>query len=226
MTNGSWVAMSTLVGLVATSAAHADFTTIDADPYALGTDVSNVFDGVTLSHVTFANGGYQSTAAYTSGCAVATPNPFCNALGLATFAWQTATGTFSRNWTVDSMTTVEYCLQHPEYSRCASVPQHILELSFDTDTDFIQFDSTYGNDWPTVLAFDAAGNIVTVTNQVTILQTYSASVLYGHQIVTVSSATANIKRLWIAGSGGGYSTVNVVSFKRPATTCPIEEPSQ
>ena len=64
MTNGSsWVAASALVGLMATSAALADFTTIDADPYAPGTDVSNVFDGVTLSHVTWANGGYPFTPA-------------------------------------------------------------------------------------------------------------------------------------------------------------------
>ena len=213
MTNGSWIAVSALVGLMTTSAAQADFTTIDADPYAPGADVSNVFDGVTLSHVTFTSGAYQSTAAYSSSCGTA-PSPFCNALGLAAFAWQTPTGTFNRNWTVDSIATVETCLQNPAYSRCSSVPQHILELSFDADTDFIQFDSTYTNDWPDVLAFDAAGNVVTVTKQVTILQTYTAGVLYGHQVLTVSSASANISRVWIAGSGGGNSTVNVVSFKR------------
>jgi hypothetical protein len=212
MTNGSWIAVSALVGLMATSAAQADVTTIDADPYTSGTDVSTVFDGVTLAHVTWANGGYQSTAAYTSSCGTA-PSPVCNALGLAAFAWQTPTGTFSKNWTLDSTATVETCLQNPAYSRCSSVPQHILELSFDADTDFIQFDSTYTNDWPDVLAFDAAGNVVTVTKQVTILQTYTAGVLYGHQVLMVSSASANISRVWIAGSGGN-STVNVVSFKR------------
>ncbi|WP_129782252.1 hypothetical protein [Peristeroidobacter soli] len=223
MTNGSWVALSALIGLMATATARADITTIDADLYSVGTDISNVFEHVTLSHITWASGGYVSTPVYPSSCGTA-PNSFCDGLGLAAFAWPTATG-YSRNWTSDNMTTVQTCLTNPAFSRCAGVPQHLLELSFDAETDFIQFDSTYGNDRPNVLAFDAAGNVVTVTKQFTTLQNYGASTQYGHQVVKVTSATANIKRLWIAGTGEGYATVNVVHFKRPAT-CPVEEPSE
>jgi hypothetical protein len=80
MTNGSSVAVSALLGLMATSAAQADLTTIDADAYAPGTDVSNVFDGVTLTHLTFAAGTSQSSAAYAAGC---TGQPVCSALGAA-----------------------------------------------------------------------------------------------------------------------------------------------
>ncbi len=224
MTHGPWIAMGALLGLMASAVAQADFTTIDADPYTPGTDVSNAFDGVTLSHITWASGAYQSTPAYSASCGTA-PNPFCNSLGVASLGWQTPTGGISQGWTVDNMTTVQTCLVDPTYAGCESVPQHILELSFDTETDFIQFDATYRNNNPAVLAFDAAGNVVTLTAQVTYLQSFTGSNLFGHQLLTLTSATANIKRLWIAGDSGRNSYVNIVHFQRPATTCPVEEPS-
>jgi hypothetical protein len=197
---------------MATSAAHADYTTIDADPYAPGTDVSNVFEGVTLSHLTWASGTYQSTPVHSASCGGSGTNPFCNSLGLAHLG----------SFTVDNMTTVQTCLVDPTYAGCSSAAQHILELSFDTETDFIQFDATYRNNNPAVLAFDAAGNVVTLTTQVTYLLNFTGSNLFGHQLLTVTSATANIKRLWIAGDSARSSMVNIVHFQRPATTCPSE----
>ncbi|MFC4311725.1 hypothetical protein ACFPN2_21750 [Steroidobacter flavus] len=215
MTNGSWVAMSALLGLMATAAAHADFTTLDADPYAAGTDVSNISDHVTLSRLTWANGAYQSSPVTSASCGTGV-NPFCNSLGVASFG----------SYTVDNMTTVQTCLVDPTYAGCASPAQHILELTFDTETDFVQFDATYRNNNPVFLAFDAAGNVVTLTTQVTYLSTFTGSNLFGHQLLTLTSASANIKRLWIAGDSGRSSLVNIIDFQRPATTCPVEEPSQ
>lgn len=218
--------MSALVGLTATVAAQADITTIDADPYASSTDVSTVFEGVTLSHLTWNGGAYQASAVHSTSCGTA-PSPICNPVGFAMFGWQTPTGTYSSSWVSPGMSNVATCLVDPTQTFCSSPAQHILELSFDTDTDFVQFNATYTNYAPDVLAFDAAGNAVTVTPQVTVVQTYisGAALKLGHRVVTVNAPSANIKRLWIAGSGGN-SQIDGISFGRPATTCPVEEPSQ
>lgn len=215
--------MSALLGLMATSAAHADLITIDADGYAPGTDVSHAFGGVTLSHLSFSSAGMQRNSVYARDCAGAV----CNALGTASFGYQTANGNISSNWYSDG-STIGNCLRQT-YSFCynSSIPQALLEVSLDAATDFIQFDSTYGSDWPYVWALDAAGNILsTVTKQVTILQPYGpgTGTTYGHQMVTVTSSLGNIARIVISG-GGGYSTVDSITWNGPsAPVANVPEP--
>lgn len=214
MTNGSWVALSALVGLMATSAAQADLITIDADAYAPGTNVSNAFAGVTLSHLTFTSTGTQSDGVYAAGCAPGAP--VCNALGTASFGWQNAAGTTLASWN-STASYIGNCLSQIR-SYCYAERQNLLSVSLDTATDFIQFDSTYGSDFPYVWALDAAGNILTtVVKQVTILQSNAPGTgnTYGHQQVTVTSALGNIARIVIAGNGG-YSTVDSITWNGPA----------
>jgi len=210
MTNGSWVAMSALAGLLATSAASADLITIDADAYAPGTDVSTVFDGVTLSHLTFTVAGMQSSPVYSAGCSGL---PVCNALGTASFGWQQANGTINSHW-YSSDSAIGNCLRQ-NYPYCYNrMAQQLLEVSLDTATDFIEFDSTYLSDFPWVWALDATGNLLSVTKQITILQSTGPGSTYGHQRVTVTSPLANIARIVIAGNGG-FSTVNTITYDGP-----------
>lgn len=215
MTKGSWVTSSALFGLLATSAAHASLITIDADAYTPGTDVSNVFLGVSLAHLTFLSGsGVQSTPVYATNCAdVSNPNSICSAIGPASFGWQTSTGIIRSHWNSDASPIIN-CLRQ-NYPYCYAQPQHLLEVSFDAATDFIQVDSTYGSDWPWVWALDAAGNVLSVTVHHTIHQSSgSGGARFGYQTVTVSSATANISRLVIAGNGG-FVTVDSITYAGP-----------
>lgn len=210
MTNGSWIAMSALAGLLMTSAASAGLVTIDADPYAPGTDVSTVFAGVTLSHLTFTVAGMQSSPVYSAGCS---GTPDCAALGAASFGRLHANGTINAYW-YSRDSSIGNCLRQ-NYSYCYNgTAQQLLDVSLDTATDFIQFDSTYLSDFPWVWAFDAAGNLLSVTKQLTILQGNGPGSTYGHQRVTVTSPLSNIARIVIAGNGG-YSTVNSITYNGP-----------
>jgi hypothetical protein len=220
MTNGPWVAMSALVGLMATSAAQADLITIDADAYAPGTDVSNAFDGATLSHLTFSPTGMQRSSVYAAGCT----GEVCDALGTASFGYEGRNDTIRASW-YSTAATIGNCFTRI-ISFCYnnnSLPEHLLEVSFDAATDFIQFDSTYGSDSPYFWALDAAGNILsTVTRQGTILQRWNASHSYSHEVMTVTSSLGNIARIVIAGNGG-FSTVDSITWNGPATNVPEPE---
>lgn len=216
MTNGSWVALSTLVGLMATSAARADLITIDADAYAPGTDVSNVFDGVTLSHVTFTAAGVQSSAVYAAGCS----GSRCSALGAASFGWQNASGNINPTW-YSTARYINTCLSQIR-SYCYAEGQHVLEVSLDTATDFIQFDSTHLSDWPDVWAFDAAGNLLSLTAQRTVHQPFASPYDFGHQTVTLTSALSDISRIFISGNGG-WNTIDSISFNAPVGSVPEPE---
>jgi hypothetical protein len=208
MTNGSWIAMSVLAGLMATSAAQASLITIDADGYAAGTNLSNSFPGVTLSHVTFTAAGKQTSNVYAAPCS---SGAACTALGAASFGRQNAAGTNIATW-YSTASYIRNCLT-TNYSYCYAEPQHLLGVTFDDPTDYVQFDSTYGSDYPDVWAFDAAGNLLTVTRSITIHATPMANG-YGHQTVTLSSASSNIAGIYISGNGGS-STVNAITWDAP-----------
>lgn len=219
MTRGSWVAMSALCGLMATSAAQADLITIDADAYAPGTNVSNAFDGVTLSHLTFTSAGMQSNAVYAAGCPAGSPH--CAGLGAASFGYQNRLGNISAFWYSNSP-PIGSCLRQ-NYPYCYNERQDLLEVSFDQATDFIQFDSTHNNDWPHVWALDAAGNLLSVTTQSVFHSVWGQNgAQYGHQTMTITSALGNISRLVIAGNGG-YSSVDSITYNGPSQSVPEPE---
>lgn len=154
MTNGSWIAVSALVGLMATSAANASLITIDANAYTSGTDVSNAFTGVTLSHLTWTSAGKQTNPVYAAECAdVSNPSSPCSAIGPASFGRMTSTSTVSPSW-FSSSSVIINCLKQ-NYSYCYSTPQHLLEASFDQATDFVTVDSTHSSS-PATVAMSAS----------------------------------------------------------------------
>jgi hypothetical protein len=207
---------SALFGFLATSSAQPTFITIDADIYAPGTNVSDVFPGVSLAHLTFLSGsGLQSNPVYATECSdVSNPDSICSAIGPAAFGWQTPTGAGRLHW-YSTASYIINCLQRNN-PYCYYDPQHLLEVSFDAATNYVQFDSTHFSDWPWVWALDAAGNVLSVTDQRIYHQLPGpgSGVAFGHQTVTISSATANISRVIIAGNGG-HSTVDSITFAVP-----------
>jgi hypothetical protein len=210
MTRESWLAMTGLCVLLMTSAAQAHLITLDAGAHASGTEVSGAFDGVTLSHVTFTPTGMQSSAVYATGC---TPGARgCDALGTTSFGWQKASGKAFSSWS-SSSEVIGNCLQQ-NHADCYSQPQHLLEVSLEHATDFIHFDSTQLTDSPWAWAFDAAGNLLSLTPVRTSNQI--------GQSLSLSSAAGNISRILLAGNDG-YSIVNSISYS--AHTSNVPEPA-
>ncbi|HEY5756804.1 MAG TPA: PEP-CTERM sorting domain-containing protein [Steroidobacter sp.] len=206
MSKETWVAVSGLCVLLATSAAQAHLVTLDAGAYAPGAEVSRAFEGVALSHVTFTPTGMQSSAVYATGC---TPGARgCDALGTTSFGWQKASGKAFTSWS-SSSELIGHCLgqNHPD---CYSQPQHLLEVSLQQATNFIQFDSTQLTDSPWAWAFDAAGNLLSLTPVRTSNQIIGQS-------LTLSSAAGDISRILLAGNDG-YSIVNSISYNAAHTT--------
>lgn len=85
-------------------------------------------------------------------------------------------------------------------------------MSFDEATNFIQFDSTHFADHPYAWALDDAGNRLAVTIERTYHQSWGpGGGPFRYQTLSISSTTANISRLIIAGNGGS-STVDSISY--------------
>ncbi|MFC4311724.1 PEP-CTERM sorting domain-containing protein [Steroidobacter flavus] len=207
MTSKSWLAMSGLCLLLAMSAAQPHPITIDASSYAPGAVVGGAYEGITLSHVTFTETGLQTSAVYALGCTPETRG--CDAQGTAMFGWQKANGKAFTSWN-SSAGLISDCLQQ-HHADCYSQPQHLLEVTFDRATDFIQFDATQVTDSPWAWAFDAAGNLLPLTPTLTI------DSLLGHQSLRLTSNEGNISRVLLAGNDG-YSIVNRISYNGAAAT--------
>src|SRR5687767_6342408 len=158
MTRKTWLAMTGLCILLATSAGQAHPITLEAGSRASGTEVSDAFEGLTLAHVTFTETGVQSSAVYAMGCTPGTRG--CDELGTTMFGWQKANGKAFTSWSASSE-LIGNCLQQ-NHADCYSQPQHLLEVTLDRATDFIQFDSTQLTDSPWAWAFDAAGNLLSL----------------------------------------------------------------
>jgi hypothetical protein len=208
MSKETWVAMTGLCVLLMTSAAQAHLITLDAGAHGPGIEVSRAFDGVALSHVTFTPTGVQSSAVYAMGCTPGSRG--CDALGTTMFGWQKANGKAFTSWSSRSE-LIGNCLQQ-NHADCYSQPQHLLEVTLDRATDFIQFDSTQLTDSPWAWAFDAAGNLLSLT------PVRTSNPVTG-QSLSLSSAAGNISRILLAGNDG-YSIVNSISYNAHTTSVP------
>lgn len=214
MTRKSWVAMTGLCVLLATSAAQAHLITICVDAYASGTEVSGAFERATLSHVTFTEAGQSSAV-----------------------AWQKAHGKSVPYWSASSG-PIGDCQQRTQaYS--GSPGQILSEGDFiQSDSAGLThspwsgaFDNA-GNrlgmfnpafDQQSVAQSSAAGNISRILSaandghSLTPVQT-SGSAL-GRRTVTQSSTAGNIGRTPLAGNNG-HSRVDSISHGVDATTVP------
>ncbi|WP_129782247.1 PEP-CTERM sorting domain-containing protein [Peristeroidobacter soli] len=212
MIRQSWLAMFGLCTLLAAQGVWAVPITIDAGAYVSGTEVGDTYEGITLSHVTFTEAGRQSSAVYAHGC---TPGARgCDALGTTMFGWQKANGKAFSSWNSNAG-LIGNCLQQL-HADCYSQPQHLLEVTFERATDFIQFYSTQETDSPWAWAFDAAGNLLSLMPRLIIDQR-------GQQSLELSSEAGNISRVLLAGNDG-YSIVNSISYNNAAGTTTVPEP--
>ncbi len=131
--------------LLSVAPASANEIVISADDYALGTNLSGMFEGLTISRLTNQpnqNGpdGREAYLPIASDVLIARINTQATIGGFASLLWE-----------------YEDCLLGNGTTRTCD-PYSVLEIRFDTPTDFIQIDGIHQVDAPDFYAYDSAGN--------------------------------------------------------------------
>jgi hypothetical protein len=192
------------------SVASANPVTIDLDGITEGTDVSHAFSGVTLRHLSIVNGtnGAQLVVdnVYAKECPTTSdPNSMCSALGSGYF------GTF----VAESNVSINCITGNP--SPCRWSPHRFLDVTFDFAVQEVAIDATHYSDWPQAWAFDAAGNRLQVTTQITWHKQWGAgspSNNFGHQTLIVTPVSGQISRVIFSGQGG-YVSLDKITYTVP-----------
>lgn len=96
-----------------------------------------------------------------------------------------------------------YCITNNSGS-CKWSPHHFLDVTFDFAVQAATIDATHLSDWPQAWAFDAAGNLLQVNQEITWHQQCGPSDHnnFCHQTVTVTPVTGQISRVIFSGLGG------------------------
>jgi PEP-CTERM motif len=124
--------------------ARADIIVINANAYPLGTDLSQIIEGVTMRQVTQMPGP--------------TYNPVYSPASVSSYHYGDAVhghALGSGNMTLD----LTSCAGGSQSGNCLGASS-ALELVFDTPTGFIQIDTAWLSDGPGVYAFNSLGNLI------------------------------------------------------------------
>jgi hypothetical protein len=183
-------AVVVLVG--SASPARADLIVIDPNNYAAGTNLSTLFSGVTLSHLTNQSGTGTFQPIASSVYAVSTHHD---------------PTTLSVGGMGSGIDSYDACSRGVA-SECSSY--NVLEVRFSAPTSFLQIDSVYFSDSPGILAFDSLGNrIYDFTTTSTVRPDFTSE-----STISVSRGTADISRV-VYGGVLGNATPTRVSYNVP-----------
>lgn len=123
--------------------ARAELITLDPTTIPIGTDVSNLFDGVTLQRLTqLRSPTYSPTA-----------SPVL--IGGAPY-YGNSPASFGSYWEMG----FGYDGCYAGGTTACSFPFSLLELTFDSPTDYVQIVGDWGSDAPGLRAYDINGNLV------------------------------------------------------------------
>ena len=190
----TWFRIVCAVVLVAgwASPARADLFVIDPNNYAAGTNLSTLFSGVTLSHLTNQSGTSTFQPVTSSVFAVSTYHD-PSTLSIGGFG--------------SGIESYEACSRGIG-SECSLY--NVLEVRFEAPKSFLQIDSVYFSDVPGIIAFDAHGN------RILDFATSSSTRpdLTSESTITFSRATADISRI-VYGGVLGNATPTRVSYNVP-----------
>jgi hypothetical protein len=174
-----------LVGLV--SPARADLIVADPNAFALGTNLSAVFPGLTLSRLTNQAGSTEFRPVATSVFASPTYHQ---------------PGTLSFGGPANDLDRYDACSTLGASINCA---YNVLEVRFDTPTSFFQLDSIFFTDMPGIIVYDTSGNRLSgFTSVFTPRNTYD-----GAGTFTMSRGTADIGRVVFGGLFGATPATRV-----------------
>lgn len=204
--------VSALASCLLASFASANPVTIDLDGIAAGTDVSYAFSGVTLrkhSVIRDSNGDgvLVTDNVYAAACP---PNSdpqhdLCYPLGSGYFGTFVAESSMSIN-----------CIITDNPNPCRWSDHRFLDVSFDFAVQQVSIDATHRSDWPQAWAFDAAGNRLQVSTQITWHKQCGpgSNNNYCHQTLTVTPVSGQIKRIVFSGQGG-YVLLDKITYTVP-----------
>ena len=186
------------VGLAST--AHADLIVIDPNDYTLGTDLSTMFPGVTLSRLT-----NQPNTAGPDGLTAFQP--------LATSVLATGTyhdpATLSFGGPASDLDLYDSCSARGSAFSSLCV-YNVFEVRFDAPTHAFQLDSIFFSDSSGIIVYDTLGNRISGYST-----TYSRRNAYdGAGTFTMTRSTADIGRI-VFGGLYGAATATRVSYNVP-----------
>lgn len=227
-----FVQITAIFALVAGNAwtpARAFIITVDPDIYAIGTNVSNIFRGATLSVLSQPRSTDGSLAIYdptrfdvytvecpaTHGICWADAGP--SALGMET-------GLLGLH-----IEGYEECFSGTSPYGCPGFG-YVLEIAFDSPTSFVEVSQAYFIDYPTVLVYDDAGNLLercrpspmfgssgtsgTCSHVSDVRRNENGQVIQGNRVISIDRASDDIARI-VVGSTGQWTSVNEFSYSVP-----------
>lgn len=190
--------------------ARADLIVINANHFQPGTDLSNLFSGLSMSKLRNEFNINDPIGAHLYR-PIASP--------VYAVSTHQAPGLLSVGGTGYELLDYNRCYDGGG-SPSGCLDYNVLELRFDSPTVFLQFDSRSFSDDPGVLAFDTLGNLIDLrTNG---LRTFTWTRLDApdspvDSILTVSRDQADIARVVYAG-WGGHATPLRISYSVPEPT--------
>jgi hypothetical protein len=209
--------------LVLAAPSHAVLVTIDADDYAVGTDLSNASSGLTLSAFSWAGGMFDpavstptSSAIFAAMCSTGSGDTFCNLFdGPQVFSGGSMYGQ-SPTVLFAQVNNAYHALRLMNEERTEYVSAfNVLRVDFDSPTSLAQVvlgAGGWGSSW--VAAFGADGQPVANCIGFTSCAQILTPEQYGVQRLTVDTDVSNIAFI-IAGGGDNYSRIKSVGFDVP-----------
>jgi hypothetical protein len=198
-----------IVFVAVAAPARADLILIDANAYAAGTDLSELFLGSSLLHLT-----NQRNTDGLDGRELFRPTG-APVLALRNFHSPEvlSIGSFARD-----LNDYDSCSQAPLGSPFACRAYSVLELRLDNPTNFITIDSVWFSDSPGIRAYDTAGNLLNLTAPGS-LYTHVGGVLDPSNsafasTITLTRSQADVSRI-VFGGVAGSSTPLRMSYNVP-----------
>ena len=185
--------LSLLLGVP--SVAHASFITINPNDYPLGTDLSTMFDGLTMSRLTNAGTTY---------------NPVASAVyAIPSYHTDPALSIGGRSYYTFGYETCRVGLSGCLYD--------VLELLFSEPTSFVQINSRGWSDGAGFLAYDSAGNRLGASffnNAIISNVTQFGGGAGFSETLTLARGQADIARVVYAGMVGS-TTPTQITYRVP-----------
>lgn len=195
------LALALLLGM--SFGANATLVTIDPDDYALGTDLTHAGPGLTLQTLSQRGITYYDPAilpVIAADCASSSVR--CGDPDYTSEFGSTTSSVYGviENWYGCSS------VGHTGYCRDGF---RVLDMVFDSPTDYLQIETGWGSDPPAFMAFNSAGERVLYCSAFQAscgngaVQTQTVGVGEHWSIMTVQLASADIARVVFGGQMGG-----------------------
>jgi PEP-CTERM motif len=184
--------------------ARADLIVVDPNDFAVGTDLSTLFPGLTMAKLTNLpnSDGLNGFPTYQP---VASPV-------YAVSTYHVPDGLSVGGHTVDLLDYWD-CSRSISGSPWCGSSWNVLELRFDSPTDFLSIDTRFFMDTPDIIAYDAFGDVLDLRAQGSRRDTYSDLTFPGgwsFGTITVERTHADIARVVYGGYIGNTTPVRIV----------------